>query len=309
MIPSFIKEREEQGLGFDLYFAGSQSQLTENWMLENGSCRLQSQLNDRKNISRWVEHKWHGKLFIDSGAYTAHTLGKELNVDEYIDYINGITDDLYVFAQVDHIPGTNGNIEDAAKISWDNYLYMRSKIKQVDKLMPIFHQGESFDWLRNMASYTDESGKAIDYIGFGALVGCPLPDKKRFFDKCFNVLEQCGRNNIKVHAMGMTSLPLLESYPFYSADSTSWIMCGASGTIMTPWGHVDVSEKDKYSKTNLRNLPHGKVILDWLEKNGLNVDELYENYKARMLCNLIYLTEWAKNYKYKGGGVKKKSLF
>ena len=50
MIPEFVKQREENGEPFDLYFAGSQSSLTETWMLENGTCRLQSQLNDRTNI-------------------------------------------------------------------------------------------------------------------------------------------------------------------------------------------------------------------------------------------------------------------
>ena len=309
MIPNFVREREQKGLGFDLYFAGSQSQETEKWMLKHGSCRLQSQLNDRKNIEKWCQHNKKGKLFIDSGAYTAYTLGKKLDVDEYIQYLNSITDKLTCFAQVDHIPGTNGEVEKAAELSWNNYLYMRKRVTEPDKLLPIFHQGEDCRWLENMLNYKDENGERIKYIGFGYLVGATSLERKQFFDYSFSIISKSSNPNIKVHAMGMTSLGLLETYPFYSADSTSWIMVGASGTIMTPWGNIDVSEKDKFAKTNLRNMKHGKVIIEWLEKNGLIVEELYTDYKKRMMCNLIYLTEWSKNYRFKGSMVSRKKLF
>lgn len=310
MIPEFVKQREANGEPFDLYFAGSQSDLTETWMLENGTCRLQSQLNDRNNIKRWCENNKHGKLFIDSGAYTAFTLGKKIDIEEYISYINSITDNLTCFAQVDFIPGNLEESKKAPQLSWENYLYMRTKVKEPDKLIPIYHQSEHWDWLLNMLSYKDENGEPIKYIGFGALVGASTVQRNNFFNKAFSIIAQSDNPNVKVHAMGMTSLPLLEMFPFYSADSTGWIMTGASGIIMTPWGHIDVSEKGKYLKTHLTNIKNKEVVLEWLEKNNLNVEELCSDYKKRMLCNLIYLTEWAKNYKYKGEEVvSRKSLF
>ena len=309
MIPDFVKQREENGEGFDLYFAGSQSKETEDWMLAHGSCRLQSQLNDRTNIKRWTTEPNSGKLFIDSGAYTAHTLGKKVNVDEYIQYINSIIDKVHVFAQLDYIPGTDDRTEDPGYISWENYLYMRPRVKDPDKLIPIYHQGENPEWLINMLEYVDDRGNRIPYIGFGALVGSTTNDKKLFFDKCFSIISKSSNPNVKVHAMGMTSLALLETYPFYSADSTGWIMTGAAGNIMTPYGMVDASEKNQFTRNNIRNLQNGEKVLDWLEKNGLNIDELVSNYRKRMLCNLIYLTDWAKNYRFKGSIIHKVSLF
>lgn len=311
MIPDFVKVREEQGLGFDLYFAGTQCDECEVWMLKHNSCRLQSQVNDRKNIARWCEEANGAKLFIDSGAYTALTQNKEVDVDEYIDYINGISNSVHVFAQVDYIPKNALDKTDTAEASWRNYLYMYDRVREKDKLIPIYHQSENLSALKRMVEYIRPDGTYVPYIGFGALAGTgvTVPQKKAFFEKCFQVIQSSKNPHVKVHAMGMTSLSLLEIYPFYSADSTSWIMQGAMGTILTPWGMVDVSDKNKFERKSLLNSPALSRVEQWLEENGLSLEMVVSDYKKRMLCNLISLTNWSKNYRYKGGGSFKKKLF
>lgn len=313
MIPNFVKLREDQGIGFDLYFAGTQNNDAEMWMLTNHSCRLQSQVNDRSNIRRWVNTANRGKLFIDSGAYTAFTKGKVVDVDEYICYINSISSTLHCFAQVDHITGKGETKEDTARLSWENFLYMRTRVLEPHKLVPIFHQGEDLKWLRNMVEFEDSIGK-LDYIGFGAMVGTGVTreDKCTFFDKAFTIIENSSNPNIKVHAMGMTSLSLLELYPFYSADSTSWIMQAATGSIFTPWGLIDVSEKTQFMKSNVLNTsPEFLLKLQsWLSNIGFTLEEVRNSYRPRTICNLIALTDWAKHYKYRGTQhMIKKTLF
>ena len=314
MIPNFVTERQEKGEGFDLYFAGTQCDLCETWMLEHKSCRLQSQVNDRKNIARWVKDANGAKLFIDSGAYTALMQGKEVDVDEYIEYINGISNRVHVFAQVDYIPKGALDTTDTGLASWENYLYMLPRVKESDKLMPIYHQSESLDVLKRMVEYVKPDGNYVDYIGFGALAGTgvTVPQKYEFFNKCFQVIQSSKNPQVKVHAMGMTSLHLLEMFPFYSADSTSWIMQGANGNILTPWGNIDVSDKNKFQSNSLFNShpeAKGKVVA-WLEENGLTLEDVTNDYKHRMMCNLISLSEWAKNYVYKGGNLTfRKKLF
>lgn len=46
----------------------------------------------------------------------------------------------------------------------------------------------------------------------------------------------------------MTQLDLLEQYPYTSADSTSWKLCAAMGSIYTPYGVIYVSDRNKYEK-------------------------------------------------------------
>ena len=119
-------------MAFDLYFAGSSTPETEQYIREHSLCRLQSQLNDRTNIKRYVDGDFHGKLFIDSGAYTAYTRDKIINVDEYIQYLNDNDKYFTIFAQVDKIPGKHGqtktiqDITEAPELSWQNYLYMQT---------------------------------------------------------------------------------------------------------------------------------------------------------------------------------------
>ena len=77
---------------FDIYFAGSSYNSVMEKGIEIGVCKLFTQLTERKEINRWAslkkEGKVKGKLFVDSGAFTAHTKGAKLDVDEYIEYIN-----------------------------------------------------------------------------------------------------------------------------------------------------------------------------------------------------------------------------
>ncbi len=313
MIPDFVKQREKLGIGFDLYFAGTQNNDAEMWMLTNGSCRLQSQVNDRSNIRRWITTPNTGKLFIDSGAYTAFTKNKVVDVDEYISYVNSISSSLYCFAQVDHITGKGETKEDTARLSWDNFVYMRHRVKEPHKLVPIFHQGENLKWLKNMVEYKDDIGR-LDYIGFGAMVGTGVTreDKCLFFDRAFSLIEHSSNPNVKVHAMGMTSLSLLELYPFYSADSTSWIMQAATGSIFTPWGLIDLSDKSRFLKASpLNSSPQFKSQLqEWLGVLGFTLEEVSASYRPRTICNLVALTDWAKKYKYRGTkSICKKSLF
>ena len=127
----------------------------------------------------------------------------------------------------------------------------------------------------------------------------------------FSIISKSSNPNVKTHAFGMTSLPLLEKYPFYSADSTGWIMVGAMGNIMTPWGILDVSDKGKYTKGHIGNMSEEvtSAVFKWLEDNGVDPETVFADYKVRMMVNLIYLTGWMKSYKFKGNSIYKKSLF
>ena len=302
-------------MSFDLYFAGMQNKECEHFMLKNNLCRLQSQINDRKNISYWCEQDSHGKLFIDSGAYTVYTRNIDLDVDEYIKYINSIDEHLTIFAQVDKIPGVHGQpktkeqILEAPELSWENYLYMREKVKSPDKLLPIFHRRENWKYLRQMLETTFD-GKHIPYIGLAATTDSSTKEKEEWFEECFQIISESSNPRVKTHAFGMTSLKLLEKYPFTSADSTSWIMIGANGNILTPYGLVTVSNSQSHLKNHISNTAVAeKMLQKYLQSIGLELELVKTDYKYRMLANLIYLKRWSDNYVYKGSSINRKKLF
>lgn len=303
-------------MAFDLYFAGSSTPVTEQYIQEHSLCRLQSQLNDRTNIKRYVDAGFKGKLFIDSGAYTAYTRQKEVNVDEYIQYLNGMDEHLTIYAQVDKIPGQHGHektiqdITEAPKISWENYLYMRDKVNSPDKLLPIFHRRENWSYLEQMLETTFD-GKHIPYIGIAATTDSSTNEKEAWFQEVFRIIKKSSNPNVKTHAFGMTSLKLLESFPFTSADSTSWIMTAINGGIMTPYGVIIVSERQGHIKNNVKN--QSKEVQDsfqnYLEEIGITLQELQTEPTARLIANIKYLVKWTENYQYRPIETRKKKLF
>lgn len=310
-------------MAFNLYFAGSQCKEADELMVRFNCNRLFSQENDRKNISNWQKYnhsrrtQYKGNLFIDSGAFSVHTKGIELNVDEYIDYINSIDEDIHIFAQVDKIPGEFGKpktlnqIENASVLSWENYLYMKDKVISRDKLLPIFHQGERFEWLHNMLSYKHSDGLPIEYIGISPANDKHTAEKEVWIQKCFSIIKNSSNPDVKTHAFGMTALPVLERYPFTSADSTSWLMTGANGSIMTPHGTVLVSDRALTDPNHIMNRGCEAVtaIRNYVSKLGYSLEDCMTNYKIRMCVNIRFLKNWADSYKYNPLTVSKKSLF
>lgn len=306
--------------GFDLYFAGSQNKLAEAYLQSTGCNRLASQLIDRKIITDWIagrdEDICKGYLFIDSGAFSAHTRGAELDVDEYIEYVNSIDEHLHVFAQVDKIPGvfaqpkSKQDLLEAPELSWQNYLYMRPRVKSPDKLLPIFHQGEEWKWLENMLEATFD-GKHIPYIGISPANDQPVKEKEKFIDRCFKIIAKSSNPDVQTHAFGMTSLNVLERYPFTSADSTSWIMNGANGSIMTKYGSITLSSGRTHAPEHIGKMPKAaqEEIQQYVESHGFDINELATDYKQRILFNVMYLSEWAKNYEYTPSRIIRKTLF
>ena len=71
---------------FKYYFASGQSIALEKHFVERKIPRLQSFVNEKRAILRRTRDG--GVTFIDSGAFSAMTQGAEINVDDYINFLN-----------------------------------------------------------------------------------------------------------------------------------------------------------------------------------------------------------------------------
>lgn len=306
-------------MGFMLYFAGNTNKQTDHVLIDNGANRLFSQLLDRKGCEEWIKYSReveHRNLFIDSGAYSVHTKGKEVDVDEYIQYVNDRQGCFQAIAQVDKIPGEFGKpktlqqLAEAPELSWENYLYMRDRVFDVDCLLPIFHQGEDFKHLKRMLEFTSD-GKHIPYIGISPANDISKKHKDTWLSLVFKCIKDSSNPNVKTHAFGMTSLDILEKYPLYSADSTSWCLTAAMGSIMTPWGNILVSNVQLDNPTHVTKMSTKQIqqIDDFAKKYGFSLEQCSEEHTARRMLNALYLLDWAKNYKFKGTNKYQKRLF
>lgn len=313
---SYAQKDSKELKDMDLYLVGPEKANIMDEVIDNNKSNMLFNYIDGKKVVDKLKDKFStNKLFIDSGAFSAWTKGKEIDVDEYIKFINDRSEYIYLYGQVDCIPGdiingaTDEQVKEAAKKTWENYLYMRPKMKNPNGLLYTFHVGEPYEYLKQALEWRDEEGKPIPYIALGGMVGKPGPVKDRFLQDCFSIIKQSSNPDIKVHAFGMTSFDLLSQYPITSADSTSWIMTGANGNIMTDYGIIAVSDKGSMLPEHYSHLPDDirEEFCNNVEKYGFTLKELQESRDKRIMHNARYMQKKADELVYRPKP-KKKSL-
>lgn len=306
---------------FDLFLASFDDNKIIGDAWKNDWPLLYSQINNRGVLMKRFDAPTNGKLLVDSGAHSAHTKGIQLDLEEYIGFSNEHMDKITLYVQVDKIPGvylmpkTPKDFTEAPELSWENYLYMREKSKDPDKLIPVFHMGEDMKWLRNMCDYRFSDGSHIPYIGLSPRGDVSLQAKYDFSAECFGVIQSSTNPKVKTHAFGATSLEMLEKLPYTSADSTTWVLVSAYGQVWMPnciTGDVNgVGIKLGVSKENISHptatqtyweqTPEIKKKLDdYFESIGTNIEKLSVSHSERALASAKYVQNWAENYEYKG---------
>lgn len=297
---------------------------------------LVSQL-DRSGVAKMIEYMDKGavkSLFIDSGAYSVHSQGFEKvskgrfntfneMVDEYIEYVNGLDDKIVAVAQLDHIPGVfkqpkkPQDYVESAQLSWDNFLYMYPKMKSPEKLIAVFHQGESFDHLGRMLNWKDENGRPFSYVGISPSNDRSVGEKDIYLKEVYDYISRSSNPNVKTHLFGYTSMPGLPKFPWYTADSTSHRLRAAYNKVYTiKWGTISLSStretKAKSDRMFLEVADEAtkKELQDIAESYGLSLDLLVSESWARTVFDILQIQEYLRLNPYKPKNVlKTKKLF
>jgi hypothetical protein len=223
------------------------------------------------------------KVFLDSGAFSAHSLGVHINIDDYCNYIKRNIDILRVEDGAVMASVLDG-IGDALK-TYQHQLYMES---QGAKPLPCFHFGED-------ARYLDYYVQNYSYITIGGLVGKSPKDAEVWLDRMWDnhMLDGSGKAKLKVHAFGMTSPDLMKRYPWYSVDSSSWIQAASFGSIFTSeFGSIAVSSDSPAKHVEGRHLSTLKPIekeyvLNLLKSKGFDYERLSTVYESRASYNCL----------------------
>lgn len=245
------------------------------------------------------------RFFLDSGAYSAWTKNTEIDLDEYCEFIKANIEHLDCYAALDCIPGginrvaTTQERNDAAKKSFKNYLYMVQE-HGLDPI-PVYHYGEDLSWLQNLLTY------GCQYIGLGGLVGVATTPRRLWLDRVFTKLtDEAGKPVVKTHGFGMTALPLIFRYPWYSVDSMTWLMVGAVGNLYLPQTNkvgeflfdrtpsiVCVSKNSPMAKQegkhyNTMGPLSKKVVQAWLMYCNVTMEQVSGHYYYRDICNATF---------------------
>ena len=149
------------------------------------------------------------EIMLDSGAFTAFTQGKNVNLLDYMDYINKNSEYVTRYIALDVIGDS--------RLTLSLYTVMR---EQGLRPVPVFHYGEPLDLLERYISM------GADFVALGGSV--PVRDKGVVAAWC----EMLGAAfpGVAFHLLGSSSPKILQTGALASCDSSTWYMLAVNGT-------------------------------------------------------------------------------
>lgn len=152
------------------------------------------------------------RLLLDSGGFVARKSGIEIKVEALASYVNR------------HRIARVFNLDTLDPEETEANLAHLLRACSATTVLPVWHAA---DWPHNKA----QMKRLVDehpYIGIGALVGGATTKarKQAALDWVFRTF----RASVPFHGLGVTSTAWLQRYPWYSADSTSWLSAALYGS-------------------------------------------------------------------------------
>lgn len=184
------------------------------------------------------------ELMLDSGAFGAWTRGESIDVEDYIAFVREFGDLFHSVVNLDVIPGDFGrkktvrDVEHAAEASYENLQAMK---EAGIPAVPVFHQGEDWRHLTRLL----EDGEP--YVGISPS-GDSISMNHGWFEQVFDrITDSRGMPYIKTHGFGVTAVPVLRRFPWYSFDSVTWVIKSGYGCIFVPPQSSDPKQPFNYN--------------------------------------------------------------
>lgn len=245
------------------------------------------------------------RVFLDSGAFSAFTKGVEVDLPAYCEYVKRNID---IIEHVDGIPLASvlDGIGDPLK-TWQNQQAME---RLGVRPLPCFHYGEDERYLEwYLANY--------DYITLGGMVPISTKDLLIWLDRIWDkyLTDGSGRPRIRVHGFGLTAYVLMQRYPWFSVDSSSWVQQAANGNIvLTDYRigsviYLPVSDKSPTRRQDGRHIDtmteiERELLWEHAKKAGSDIERLKAEYVSRWCYNIAsydklgkILTDLTKTFK------------
>ena len=227
------------------------------------------------------------KVFLDSGAFSAFTQGATIDLPGYVDYIKRnweiveIDDGIPLFSVLD-------GIGDPLKTYQNQWLMEQMGVRP----LPCFHYGED-------ERYLEDYMRRYPYITIGGMVPIETRPLIEWLDRLWEsyLVDGSGRPKLKIHGFGLTQIGIMERYPWYSVDSSSWVQIAANGGIWIPqWGSIFISRNSPAAKIAGRHIDtipaqQREAIKKYIESIGYDVERLQVDYISRWSFNCWSYTE------------------
>lgn len=216
------------------------------------------------------------RVFLDSGAFSSFSLGVDVDIGEYAEFIKEHEDIIEMASVLDAI----GDHE-------QTYRNQKELERRGCFVLPCYHYGEPFELGRFYA-------ENYPYMTVGGMVPIPNQKLEPWLDEVWEkaLTDSDGLPLTKVHGFGLTSRPLMEKYPWYSVDSSSWVQAASNGNIVLPEVRkiIPISDrspaKKKFGQHYISMPPMmQEYISKLLNYYGLTVEDVAHEYRCRWSLN------------------------
>ena len=221
-----------------------------------------------KNIDWYRKQRLSGRnIFLDSGAFSAWSQKKYINIASYAQFLHLTKDYLTAYAVLDDITDYKETLK--------NQEYLE---KQGLNPMPCFHYNEPPEVLKD---YVDR----YEYIALGGMVPISTPQLEYWLEDIFDKY-----HNTKFHGFGLTSLQLMRKYHWNSVDSSSWV-------AGSKFARVILLDKTISFGKDHSDIAHWYRLPEWEQKiykerfindYGIDVQEVIASNKSR--CDINCMT-------------------
>lgn len=221
------------------------------------------------------------RIFLDSGAYSAFTQGSKMDINKYCDFCHKNADIIEYCSVLDSITDPDE--------TWRNQQIMEA---QGVGALPCYHYGEPEYILEYYIS-------RYPYITIGGMVPIDNKHLQVWLDRIWHdyLTDEQGKPKLKVHGFGMTTIPLIARYPWYSVDSSTWVQFASHGLLFTPdHGMIAISAKSPSRKipgqhVDSLTVEQKEVVEAGIRKYGFDPERLRHLYYTRWAFNA-----WAFSY-------------
>lgn len=215
-----------------IYFAGiSGHKKRLEYLKEFGADKLMLTFAEAKSYNRNMPRFKEGNfdILFDSGAFSSWKRGIFIDIQDYCKYLKDNSIQKYIV--LDKI---------------DNHIetMMNQKIMENAGMnpIPVYHLNSPIENLYEIC-------KTYPYVCLGGTVGSHVSVRLKFFTKVFEHFP-----NHKFHGLGVTDAQIINNFPFYSIDSTTWLAAAKTGNILNENGkqyHAppEMEIKERFSNT------------------------------------------------------------
>ena len=250
------------------------------------------------------------RVMIDSGAFTAWSLGKPVELPKLIYYVKGLLAKYgdrheFIFIALDVMPGeknrrpTEAELKAGMQKSYENYIEYKAEMEGYE-ILPVYHTGEPIqlrDWYM----------KHTDYICLSMNLG--MSEQNRI-DWALRV----SVTGLRTHGLAATGARMTRYVDWFSVDSAAWVKRGAMGQIYWPnnTGFLKsftvsaISGTRKVHNANVATTTFSEDMIAIIQDRGYTLEQLQHDRGARLMWNVEV---WNEADSWKKVPVKEKGLF